>query len=106
MNKLIREEKTIKILIFIYCFGHHGFTVGLCPDCSGLLKYSLERVDKCPFGTNKPVCRNCSIHCYKPEMREKIRRVMRYAGPRLFLRHPILSLMHILDSRRSSTGKQ
>ena len=105
MNRLNREETTIKILIGIYCSGRHGSRSGLCTECSTLLEYALERIGRCPFGMSKPVCRNCTIHCYKPEMREKIRRVMRYAGPRLLLRHPMLSLMHIFDSRFARIGK-
>jgi hypothetical protein len=30
-------------------------------------------------------------------MREKIKEVMRYAGPRLIYRHPILAIRHLLD---------
>jgi hypothetical protein len=38
------------------------------------------------------------IHCYKPAMREKIKNVMRYSGPRVTFRHPILALFHVIDS--------
>ncbi len=31
-------------------------------------------------GTEKTFCANCKVHCYKPEMREKIRAVMRFFG--------------------------
>jgi hypothetical protein len=30
-------------------------------------------------------------------MREAVREVMRYAGPRMALRHPILAFLHLLD---------
>jgi len=33
-------------------------------------------------------------------MREKIRAVMRYAGSRMFYRHPILTLFHFIDGFR------
>jgi hypothetical protein len=33
-------------------------------------------------------------------MSDKIRTVMRYAGPRMLLRHPILAIGHLLDGRR------
>lgn len=29
----------------------------------------------------KTFCSNCKVHCYKPEMREKIRDVMRFPAP-------------------------
>jgi hypothetical protein len=40
------------------------------------------------------------VHCYIPTMREKIRVVMRYAGPRMAHRHPILTSFHFIDSKR------
>jgi len=30
-------------------------------------------------------------------MRERIRAVMRYAGPRMLWRHPLLALLHLAD---------
>jgi hypothetical protein len=32
-------------------------------------------------------------------MREQIRQVMRYAGPRMLLHNPILTIRHLLDGR-------
>ena len=58
-----------------------------------------------PFHEGKTTCANCPAHCYKPEMREKIRKVMRYAGPRMIYRHPILALLHIIDGRRKEPIK-
>ena len=48
-----------------------------------------------PHGDNKPFCSNCPIHCYKPEMRQQMRAVMQYAGPRMLLSNPILVLRHM-----------
>ena len=42
------------------------------------------------------------MHCYKPDMRQKVRQVMRYAGPRMMLRHPILAVRHMLDGKRKA----
>jgi hypothetical protein len=98
MDRRNQEEKTIRIMISMFCNGRHGSRPGLCAECSGLLEYAHERAHTCRFGANKPVCRNCSVHCYKPEMREKIKRVMRYAGPRFPLRHPVLSALHLIDA--------
>jgi len=33
-------------------------------------------------------------------MRERIRAVMRFAGPRMFYRHPIMTLQHMIDGVR------
>lgn len=39
-------------------------------------------------------------------MREQIKAVMRYAGPRMLLHHPILALFHMLDGlRKPCPGK-
>lgn len=86
-------------MIGMYCRAFHGGGGKLCPDCSELLSYAKERIAGCPFGRDKPVCNRCTVHCYKPEMRTRIRTVMRYAGPRMILSHPILALLHLLRSR-------
>lgn len=30
-------------------------------------------------------------------MRERVKQVMRYAGPRMMLKHPLLALQHLFD---------
>ena len=49
----------------------------------------------------KPTCAKCPIHCYKPAMREQIRDVMRYAGPRMLKRHPVLAIRHLLNGLKA-----
>ena len=99
-KRIARERKTISIMIRMYCLAHHQPDGGLCTECAELEAYALERIDKCPFGWKKPTCANCPIHCYKPEMRERVRQVMRYAGPRMLLRHPSLAILHLIDGWR------
>ena len=99
-KRITRERKTISIMIQMYCRAHHQPEGRLCADCAELEAYALERIDKCPFGWQKPTCANCPIHCYKPDMRERVRRVMRYAGPRMLLRHPALAILHLIDGWR------
>lgn len=98
--RMKRESKTIEAMIRIYCRDHHVDGRDLCTDCDELLDYARFRLDKCPFQEDKTTCANCPIHCYKPDMRKKVRAVMRYSGPRMLLRHPILTLFHFLDGRR------
>ena len=43
----------------------------------------------------KTFCSACKVHCYKPAMREQIRAVMRWAGPRMLPVHPVLSVKHV-----------
>ena len=100
-GRLDRERQTIRAMISIYCRGHHSPSSSLCQECEDLLAYSLERIDRCPSRERKPTCARCTIHCYKPVMREQVRRVMRYAGPRMLLRHPMLAARHLLDDLAS-----
>jgi len=98
-NRLEREKATIKAMIGIYCTDVHRRQHILCMDCSRLYEYAVQRLDKCPFGDTKPTCVNCLVHCYQPAMRERVKFVMRYAGPRMLLRHPILAIFHLIDGR-------
>ena len=96
------EFKTISAMVKLYCRKNHVRGNRLCDECSRLLEYARQRIDKCPFGTEKPVCNRCTVHCYKPEMREKAKEIMRYAGPRMLKRHPLLAIRHLVRSRRYS----
>ncbi len=97
-RRMRREKQTVTLMIQLYCRDHHGGP--LCAERSALLTYALTRVDACPFGADKPVCSRCLVHCYRPTMRERIREVMRYAGPRITRHHPYLALRHLLDRRK------
>ena len=76
-------------------------THGLCPECAALLDYALRRLDSCRFGNGKPSCRKCPVHCYRADMRERIRTVMRWAGPRMIFHHPLAATKHLLRELRS-----
>lgn len=45
--------------------------------------------------TKKTTCKKCPVHCYSPDMREKIRAVMRYSGPRMIFLHPFAAIRHL-----------
>jgi len=88
-------------MISLYCRKQHGTARGgFCDECRELLDYALRRLDHCPFQEGKTTCGNCKIHCYKPKMREKIRTVMGFAGPRMLCHHPLMALGHLLDGLR------
>jgi hypothetical protein len=105
MSNFNREQKTLKAMIELYCHEQHKQPAGLCPDCTALEEYALARLERCKFGADKPKCSACPVHCYKPAMREAIRNVMRFAGPRMLLHHPILALGHTLDGARHRPHK-
>ncbi|MDP3791669.1 MAG: nitrous oxide-stimulated promoter family protein [Candidatus Omnitrophota bacterium] len=96
-SKMDREKRTIEAMIGIYCSGRHKSGENLCQECAGLLGYARLRLDRCPFGEDKPACSKCAIHCYNPSMRAKVTAVMKYAGPRMISKHPILTLIHGLQ---------
>lgn len=92
------EKKTVRKMIGIYCAAKHGYKKSLCPDCLGLNDYAQKRLEYCKFGENKPNCKNCPIHCYKPDMKTEMQKVMRFSGPRMLLQNPILSIIHLKKS--------
>lgn len=99
-RKRQREKRVVREMIGVYCRGHHGTKKGeLCGTCAALAAYAEERSDKCPFMESKTFCSNCKVHCYKPDMREAIRQVMRYSGPRMLFHHPVMALRHVLESK-------
>lgn len=107
--RLTRELNTIGAMLRIYCRDHHRSPPrdgdGLCEECGGLFEYARKRLAGCPYGPEKPTCTNCQIHCYGPQQREATRVMMRYAGPRMMWRHPLLALAHVLDGKRPAPPK-
>jgi len=91
-------------MVQIHCRTHHGVGAGLCRECAELLAYAQDRISNCTFGKDKPVCNHCSVHCFSPEMRHRIQVVMRYAGPRMIWRHPVLAIRHLLRSRKDGSA--
>jgi hypothetical protein len=104
-SRMQREARTIEAMIGIYCQAHHAAQLNtnkgpFCASCADLLAYAQLRLAKCPYQEAKPTCAKCLIHCYGTKRREEIRSVMRYAGPRMMLRHPLLAVHHLLDGVR------
>ena len=89
----------MEYMVEIYCADHHR-QAAPCESCRTFLAYALKRLEKCPYGEDKPTCAKCPVHCYKRRERELAREIMRYAGPRMTWRHPWLAVMHIFDKLR------
>lgn len=83
-KKRQKEQRVVEEMIRLYCRKNHieydKTTGGMCPVCQELSDYARLRSQKCPFMEEKTFCANCKVHCYKPEMRERIRQVMRFSG--------------------------
>ena len=98
-TKREREKETVSLMIRLYCRKKHGGKQ-LCTECAELNAYARLRSDKCPFMETKTFCSNCKVHCYKKDMREKIREVMRFSGPRMVFHHPVMALRHVIESKK------
>ena len=98
-TKREREKAMVTEMIVLYCQKNHHANA-LCPDCAALTEYARQRSDKCPFMESKTFCSNCKVHCYKPEMREKIRAVMRFSGPRMMFHHPVMAVRHLMETKK------
>lgn len=95
MNRIEEEKQVVRQMIQLYCRRKEG-NRELCPSCTELLSYAMVRLERCKFADNKPTCRKCPIHCYRPDMKERMRKVMRWAGQRMILYHPFVAIRHIM----------
>ena len=95
------EKLLVSEMIALYCRkNHHTAKSSLCPQCQALHDYALQRIERCPFMETKTFCSACKVHCYKPEMREQIRTVMRWSGPRMLFVHPVLAVRHMKETMK------
>lgn len=101
-GRIEREAHTLQAMFLIFCQKQHGSESDLCAECQELQDYSLKRLDNCPFQQGKTTCAQCPIHCYKVDMRARIKQVMRFSGPRMLLSHPLLTIHHYLDGLRKA----
>lgn len=95
MNRNIDTElEALRKMLALYCRGRHGGRA-LCPGCRELAAAAERGLRGCRRSP-KPACKDCPASCYPPGVRAGLREVMRYAGPRMPLRHPLLALRHYL----------
>lgn len=100
VKKREQEKEMVSLMIKLYCNKKHHTKGTLCEECAGLNEYARLRSDKCPFMETKTFCSNCKVHCYKPDMREKIREVMRFSGPRMIFSHPVAAIRHAVETKK------
>jgi len=94
-----REIETVETMIRMFCIVKHK-TGNLCQSCEKLVTYTKIKQEHCPFGESKPVCSQCQVHCYQQKEREEIKEIMRFAGPRMIFRHPVMAVDHIILKRK------
>lgn len=89
----MNKKKVVQIMVSAYCKGVHK-SEALCSSCSELLDYANDRISCC---NKNNTCDTCKTHCYKMEMRNRIVEVMKYSGPRMIYKHPILVIKHMIN---------
>ena len=96
MSRIDNEKRVVERMVKLYCKRKlHLPTID--DEHKALITYAHKRLDGCKFGEKKTACQHCHIHCYKPDMREKIRAIMRWAGPRMIIYDPIAAIKHLLN---------
>ncbi len=93
LSRIEKEKRMIAKMIDIY---YKKKDQGTLEEREELKAYALKRLTYCKYGENKGFCSKCPTHCYTPKYKEKIKKVMRYSGPRLILHHPIMLMKHII----------
>lgn len=100
-----REKRVVSQMISLYCRAHHSASErsgrahcgeAVCPSCAELDAFAVRRTGLCPRMATKTSCDRCASHCYPAEVRRRIREVMRYAGPRMLLVHPVAAVRHLI----------
>ena len=99
------DEKTINSMISLYCRKKHGTSGHLCDECNELKEYAYGKIAKCPMMETKTFCSSCPIHCYRVDMRQRIKEVMAFSGPWMLLYHPILAIRHLFIQLKSKWRK-
>lgn len=107
----LKDLKVLGLFTAVYCRRHHGGDksalcagdleagrLGLvkyryCAECQEFLAYAIARRLRCPLQP-KPTCKACPVHCYRPGHRERVREIMRFAGPYLIKRGRLDLLWH------------
>ena len=95
-KKRDREKKVISEMVKLYCRKNHKKRE-LCDECKDVLNYSLNRIDNCKYMDTKTFCSNCKKPFYSPKMKEKIKQIMKFSGPRILFHHPLLVISHMLS---------
>lgn len=99
-----KDRKTLEAIGRIYCAAHHEDAkkdeAGLCASCRETVERTFERASACPFG-HEGNCQDCEVHCQRGDAQRRIREMMRYAAPRMTVRHPLMTFDYLRKKVRS-----
>lgn len=103
MSENAKDRATMEAIGKIYCRGNHDAAARsndiMCPDCRQTIEHTLERASSCPYGHNHN-CEDCETHCQRGQSQQDIKRIMRYAAPRMAYRHPLMTLVYLKKKLR------
>lgn len=97
-ERIAREAESLSLMIRLFCKRHHSSVGELCDNCRDLSEKAQKSLLHCPYGAGKPVCGRCSVNCFPKDIYARLNTVMRYAGPRMLYKHPLLVASHLLDA--------
>ncbi|MGL4956150.1 MAG: nitrous oxide-stimulated promoter family protein [Bacteroidales bacterium] len=95
-EKRQKEKNIIRLMIALYCKNKHQTEIDLCDKCRDLIQYAEQKIDLCPMMQSKTFCSKCKVHCYVPNMREEIKKVMHFSAPRMIFYQPMEVLKYLL----------
>lgn len=103
-KKKLEKKQVLEKMIRLYCKNNHKDY--LCNDCKNLISYSNIRTDYCKRLDEFFFCSSCDRTCYDNENLEKIRKIMRYSGPRMIYSDPKASVRFVSEKIKMKLGEK
>lgn len=98
-----RDLRTLQAIGSIYCAAHHAGALkddaGMCEECAAVIKYTHERASACPYN-HEGNCQDCKLKCNRGEQQQRIKAIMKYAAPRMLVKHPIMTMEYLAKKRK------
>ena len=105
-NNVPKEKENIRKSFGKYCNENHGTSdEKLCPKCTALLTTVMLKIQRCPYGINKPVCDNCETPCFGEEATNNFREIMKSSRKKMLLSHPLMTIKHKIASLGADYAK-
>lgn len=98
---ILEEIRLMEVMIQVYYYKQEDPLI----PADRMLNYARTRLEFCQFGEQKTTCQKCPVHCYQPKYREQMKKIMRYSGPRMLFKHPILTFKHAYRGLTRSVEK-
>ena len=103
VDKIDKDRRVLEAMGSIYCQGNHSDAQkdegGMCPEVPHDHRADAFRAASCPYG-HEGNCQDCK-HTVSAAMLTRIRAIMRYAAPRMMVRHPIMVLEYLRKKLRA-----